>query len=284
MTLSESREVGERAERPVITTSDFAFLERPQVRVGGVGFSVTTLPEAVQEFIQAAASSTPRGFAVRLANAYCVALAAGEPFYSTVLNGPGVTLPDGAPIAWMVQRKTRRSLVCGSRVRGPSFFVDVLDQGRAAGLRHYILGASQETLAALTAEVDRQFPGVQIAGTWAPPYGPLDAAFYDEAAERIHAAEADVLWLGLGTPKQDLAAAVLSARLDLPTVGVGAAFDFFAGSVPEAPPLLRDHGLEWLYRLCTEPRRLWRRYLFGNLRFLAAVIADELRPLPLRRG
>ncbi len=240
-------------------------------RVGDFAFAVTSFDDAVDTVVSAARSHT--GIPIRLSNAYCVSLATREPDYAAVLGGDGVTYPDGAPVAWCLRRLGNPH---AERVRGPSLFTAVLDRGREAGLGHFFLGATDHTLDALAAEASRRFPGVRIADRHAPPFGPLTEDFYDDATRRIASAGADIVWVGMGTPKQDVAAAELARRTGVPVVGVGAAFDFVAGTVREAPSWIQRSGFEWLYRLAAEPRRLWRRYLVGNSHF-AVIAARSLR-------
>ncbi len=262
---------------PLITSIEPTFGSGPRISVAGVPFVATSLEAAVQSFVDGAADATIGGLPVRLSNAYCLALAGTDDRYLQVLQGVGVNLPDGTPVAVVMRRKGKSRGLAVGRVRGPSFFEGVLDAGRQAGLTHYFLGCTDDTLAKLQAKLEERYPGVRVAGSWGPPFGPLSDDFYDEAEQRVAIARPHVLWLGLGTPKQDYAAIELAARLGVPTVGVGAAFDFIAGTMQEAPEFMQRHGLEWVYRLVSEPRRLWRRYLFGNVRFLAAVVKHDLR-------
>ena len=245
-------------------------------RVGKVNFEVTNLDLAVTDFIRLAKSSRREEFPVRLSNAYCVALASRDSSYADLFNGPGLTFPDGAPVAWVM-----RNFPTGSRqarrVRGPSFFAEVIDKGRKCGLRHYLFGSTDETLLSLRAAVLDRYPGALIVGVHSPRFGDLDDEYFGEALGEIDACKPDVVWVGLGTPKQDFAAATLSRNTGLPCVGVGAAFDFIAGTSKEAPVWVQQSGLEWLFRLCSEPKRLWRRYLFGNSRFLVSVIIEAWR-------
>jgi N-acetylglucosaminyldiphosphoundecaprenol N-acetyl-beta-D-mannosaminyltransferase len=246
-----------------------ANVESKQVLVGGVAFEVTDLPSAVSDLIALAkpASAVGVGTSVRLSNAYCVALASTDADYQKILTGAGLTLPDGAPVAWTMRMKSRDPRR-PRRVRGPSLFVETLDRGRSVGLRHFMLGGSEETLIRLVLQAEKRYPGVQIVGTYSPPFGPIDDAFYRECHERIGQARPDIVWVGLGTPKQDFVTSRLARELPGVYAGVGAAFDFVAGSVKEAPKWIQNSGMEWAYRLYSEPLRLWRRYLFGNARFV----------------
>jgi N-acetylglucosaminyldiphosphoundecaprenol N-acetyl-beta-D-mannosaminyltransferase len=259
-------------EAPV---TDFKELDlrspRESVLIGGLPFEVTDMDTAVRDVIAVASESSRQSLVVRLSNAYCVALATQDEAYRQLFDGPGLTLPDGAPVAWAMRNRARNPQRAG-RVRGPSFFVEVLDQGRVSGLRHFMLGATDETLTKLVDEATNRYPGVNIVDAYAPPFGPVEKTVDDECIARIARTKPDIIWIGLGTPKQDFAAAALAERLPGVFVGVGAAFDFLAGSVREAPKWVQNSGFEWAYRLLSEPKRLWRRYLFGNARFVLAVM------------
>jgi N-acetylglucosaminyldiphosphoundecaprenol N-acetyl-beta-D-mannosaminyltransferase len=241
------------------------------VDVAGIPFHVST-PDAATRWLVDVASARV-GVSVRLANAYCVALAADDAVYSELLRSPGgVNFPDGTPVVWFMRLAgMRRGGSSPRRIRGPSFFVDSLAALAGTDLTSFFLGASPDTLHDLKARCVARHPTLRIAGSYSPPFGPLDETFLDDCVERVRASGADVVWVGLGTPKQDYVAAEVSRRLGIPSAGVGAAFDFVAGSVAEAPKFIQNSGLEWAYRLMTEPRRLWRRYLFGNARFLRAA-------------
>ncbi|MDV7991229.1 WecB/TagA/CpsF family glycosyltransferase [Rhodococcus sp. IEGM 1374] len=240
----------------------------PVVHVGGIPFQVTSLELATQTVLRL--SSQKRPISVRFANAYCVAVANKDPKYCTLLASEGINFPDGAPIVWFMRRSSSGRGVAG-RVRGPSLFGSVLDSGRGIGIRHFFLGTTDETLKSMIERVSTQYPGINIAGSYAPRFGPVDKEFVKHATSKILAAEPQIVWVALGTPKQDFATAKLAESTQIPCVGVGAAFDFMAGSVPEAPLWMQNNGVEWIFRLASEPRRLWRRYVFGNLAFLYAV-------------
>jgi N-acetylglucosaminyldiphosphoundecaprenol N-acetyl-beta-D-mannosaminyltransferase len=143
-----------------------------------------------------------------------------------------------------------------------------MDAGRERGVRHFLLGTTDSTLEALSTELHTRFPGVQVSGTYAPDFSPLDDTFIETCARRVKETDSDIVWIALGVPKQDVLAQELAQRLDITCVGVGAAFDMLAGRVREAPAWVQRAGLEWVFRLASEPRRLWRRYLVGNVAFL----------------
>ncbi|MDI2035768.1 N-acetylglucosaminyldiphosphoundecaprenol N-acetyl-beta-D-mannosaminyltransferase [Paenarthrobacter nitroguajacolicus] len=224
-------------------------------------------------------SESATGTSVRLANAYCVAVANTDEAYGKLLRESGVNFPDGTPVWAVMNMKARlkRPDTAVDRVRGPSFFRECLDKGRSHDVSHYFLGGTSDTINIMVGEVERQYPGIHIAGYHAPPFGPVDAAFIAAESQRILAAKPDIVWVGLGTPKQDFATTMLARETGVNCVGVGAAFDFVAGCQPEAPKFFQKSGTEWIFRFATEPKRLWRRYTFGNFRFVHAVFVDIFR-------
>ena len=236
----------------------------------------TTLTQAADELISRAKSGS-RPIAYRLVNSYTFALADQVPAYHNLLRNYGINLPDGRPVVKALN-VLRPGIGDFGQVRGPSFFAECLDRGRQSGVRHFFLGGTQGLLESLVAEGSRRYPGIIVCGTYSPPFRELTAAENAVQNQLILAAVPDVVWVGLGTPKQDFEAQRLSEELGVTTAGVGAAFDFVAGSKREAPRWVRQMSMEWCFRLLTEPRRLWRRYLFGNTRFIAMVLRQRLRP------
>ncbi|WP_432071739.1 WecB/TagA/CpsF family glycosyltransferase [Streptomyces wuyuanensis] len=220
---------------------------------------------------QGRSAAPSAGSDVHLCNAYTLALADRNPELHSVLNRAALNLPDGQPVVWANQLLHRTACLPATRVYGPDLFLDVFALSQDAGLRHYLLGSTSDVLDALTAELQRRFPRARIAGACSPPFRPLTPGELDEQRRDILASGADIVWVGLGTPKQDLHAARLAAALPVVCVAVGAAFDFVAGNKPQAPRWIQRGGLEWTFRLGCEPRRLWRRYLFGNVRFVWGV-------------
>lgn len=242
----------------------------PVIDVGGVPFQVTTLEDACDWLLASAATPRRAGLNVRLANAYNVALASEDSGYKGLLTEQGVNFPDGTPVVWLM--RLRHGQRRPGRVRGPSLFTLALRDSVSHGTKHFFLGSTPQTLARLEANVRSLCPGIAIAGTYSPPFAAIDGAYISDCAERVRASGADIVWIGLGTPKQDQLGTALAHEVPVVSVNVGAAFDFVAGTVPEAPAWVQRSGFEWLYRLVSEPRRLWRRYLIGNFQFLVAVI------------
>lgn len=213
---------------------------------------------------------------IHLVNAYTVALADRDPRYRRMLRaGDAWCLADGRPLGWVAGLRRLRPRL--RQVRGTDLFLAVVDRGRTTGLTHYLLGGKPETAAALERELAGRFPGARIVGAESPPFRELSAEEVREQSERITRSGADVVWIGLGAPRADHEAARIARELGVVTLAVGAAFGFIAGTAREAPQWMRRAGLEWLFRLASEPRRLWRRYLFGNARFIKAVVLGSAR-------
>jgi N-acetylglucosaminyldiphosphoundecaprenol N-acetyl-beta-D-mannosaminyltransferase len=206
---------------------------------------------------------------VHLINAYSVALADSDSTYRKSLSDAFCNFPDGKPLSWA----TALSRTPLSQVRGPRIFEETMNRGRVSGVRHFLLGSTPETLQALQESLERRYPGVVIVGSESPPFRKLSPEELNEQDDRLRILEPDIVWVGLGTPKQDYEVGRL-AESGFLAVAVGAAFDFSAGTKPEAPAWMTKVGLEWMFRLASEPRRLWRRYLFGNVRFMWAVLAN----------
>ncbi len=207
-----------------------------------------------------------------------------NPRLADIANGSDMTLCDGMPLVMTGKHLAKLDM---SRCYGPDVMLHVCDRGRAIGLRHYLYGgASPEVLEKLQQRLTERFPGLTFAGSYCPPFRPLTDAEKQEVAGRINASGADVVWVGIGTPKQDYWVSEMRPLLKpCVSVAVGAAFNFHAGFVPQAPNWMRRNCLEWLYRLCAEPRRLWRRYLVGNPHFVWLMFRQWLtkRPAPLAK-
>jgi N-acetylglucosaminyldiphosphoundecaprenol N-acetyl-beta-D-mannosaminyltransferase len=193
-----------------------------------------------------------------------------------------VAAPDGAPIAWTLRLKGNRTQ---ERVDGPGMMLRLCAQAEVENLRIGLYGASNETLRALTGELRRAFPKLEIAYAHSPPFRELTAAEDAAVCSAITEAGVGLLFVGLGCPKQEYWMARHRSLIPAVMLGVGAAFEFHAGTVSRAPRWMRENGLEWLYRMASQPRRLWRRYLFSNSIFLAKSareaadsVVDRLRP------
>jgi N-acetylglucosaminyldiphosphoundecaprenol N-acetyl-beta-D-mannosaminyltransferase len=234
------------------------------VRIDGYGLNA-----AVQEVLAKRASR-----AVHLCNAYTLTLAARDAGFAGVINDGALNLADGMPLVWIGRHLGFKQF--DARVYGPDLMVGCLDQGRNSDTRHFLYGTTSETLRQLQVQIESRWPGARIVGAEAPRFGELDEEELANAADRMRTVGAEVVWVGLGTPKQDLVVDRFAVLGDATFVAVGAAFDFIAGTKSQAPLWMRERGLEWLFRLASEPRRLWSRYLVGNVLFMW----HNLRRLP----
>lgn len=253
-------------------TSDVpASTREPRVDVLGVEVSAVTLDDAV--------STVRRWIDTRHASYVCVTGVHGvmesqaDAALRRIHNESGLTVPDGMPLVWCC-RAARAAAV--TRVYGPDLMLALCEVGIAPGWGHFLYGATDEVLADLAASLRFRFPGIRIVGTYAPPFRPLTDAETVLVTDCIETSGADLVWVGLSTPKQERWMAEFRPRLGAPVLlGVGAAFDFHAGRVRQAPPLLQRLGLEWAFRLAMEPRRLWRRYARNNPRFVARIVRNR---------
>jgi N-acetylglucosaminyldiphosphoundecaprenol N-acetyl-beta-D-mannosaminyltransferase len=196
-------------------------------------------------------------------------------------NRAGLVTPDGMPLVWWARSRGWRE---ARRVYGPDLLLACCERSITTGYRHFFYGGGDGVADLLAGRLARRFPGLCVAGTYTPPFRALTPAEDEEVVARINAAAPDVLWVGLSTPKQEAWMAEHVGRLDVPVlIGVGAAFDFHAGLKPQAPRWMQHGGLEWLFRLGTEPRRLWKRYLMNNPAFVWLALQELWREAPLVR-
>jgi len=198
--------------------------------------------------------------------------ASEDPEYRALVNGADLVVPDGMPVVWAARMKGARQ---AKRVCGPDLMRKICTDYSFTHIKHFFYGTDQDTLALLRSRLQEMNPEINICGAIAPPYFSKAVLESEETIAQINAAEADIVWVGLGAPKQDVWVHLHRECLDAPVlIGIGAAFDFLAGVKPRAPVWMQRCGLEWFFRLCCEPRRLWRRYLVGNTKFLWRIIKE----------
>lgn len=246
--------------------------ERTNVlRCAGVPILHCSPLEAANLVIELSTTQVDRGADVHLCNAYTLAFGDAHPGFRSMLQRARVNFPDGKAVVWANRALYPGTGIPRERVYGPNLFLDVFSLGQTVDLRHYLIGGTPPVLDALRAELRERYPSANIVGAESPPFRTLSDVELDQQVARIADSKAQVVWLGLGTPKQDWEAARLAKLVPACFCAVGAAFDFIAGTKRQAPEWIQQRGFEWLYRLLSEPRRLWKRYLFGNVRFLFAV-------------
>lgn len=192
--------------------------------------------------------------------------------FKTILNSAGLVVADGMPLVWIGRR---HGFDMRRRVYGPELMATFCEQTSTKGYRHFFYGGAPGVAQDLASRFVSRFPGMVTAGTFSPPFRTLTQEEDREVIQVIEAARADIVWVGLSTPKQERWMFEHRDRFNVPVlVGVGAAFDLHTGRIPQAPAWMRDHGLEWLFRLSVEPRRLWRRYLVYGAEFAVLVLLE----------
>lgn len=231
----------------------------------------TTYRHATDQVLRWAAAGQPRYVCVATVNNLIEGC--DDPGYNTTMEAADLVTPDGMPLVWGLRLL---GVPEASRVYGPDLTLWVCEEAARRGIPVGFYGGQDEVLDDLTATLSRRWPGLRVAYRWSPPYRDLTAEEEARVADDLGRSGARVLFVGLGTPRQER---WMADHRDLPMVmiGVGAAFDFLSGRKRQAPRALQGLGLEWLYRLAHEPRRLWRRYLYRNPRFVALFAAQLLR-------
>jgi N-acetylglucosaminyldiphosphoundecaprenol N-acetyl-beta-D-mannosaminyltransferase len=238
----------------------------PREAVLGIDLAVTDY-ERTMDWLDEVVRSRGRA-CVTAAAVHLVMVAQEDPETRRAIEH-ALVLPDGVPLVWALRALGRRE---ATRVYGPDLMALYCARSARTGTTIFLYGGkSDAALDLLATRLVERFPGLRIADGWSPPFRELSDAELDEVAERINASGADVVWVGTGQPKQEKWMARMRDRLDAPVIAaVGAAFDFHAGTLPQAPGWMQRSGLEWSYRLAREPRRLWRRYARYNPRFVGA--------------
>ena len=237
------------------TVETYAVCSVAIAAVDATGAATRIVRDAVEE----------RSCQVHLCNAFTLSLVDQDVELRAALTAAQLNLADGAPVALMGRRQGMTGPVRGSEL------VDKVATMGSTHVRHYLYGGKEGVAELMADELRRQVRGLEVSGTESPPFTPITDEHLDGLVERVRESGANVLWIGLGTPRQDYLVHRLADRLTMPIIPIGAAFDFWSGAVREAPRSIHGSGFEWVYRLAAEPRRLWRRYLIGNPRFLVSA-------------
>lgn len=208
-----------------------------------------------------------------ICNVHSVVTASHDSDFRDVIRDADMATPDGAPVAWMMRRLGFAEQI---RIDGPDLMLRCCERAAKTGVGVFLLGSLPSTLAALQIQLINDFPKLQIVGAVSPPFRAITSEEDEALVETLNKSKAGVVFVSLGCPKQERWMAEHRGRVNAVMVGVGAAFDFHSGSIKRAPGWMRHNGLEWLHRLVSEPRRLWRRYLFTNSKFIAKACAQLL--------
>jgi N-acetylglucosaminyldiphosphoundecaprenol N-acetyl-beta-D-mannosaminyltransferase len=243
-----------------------------RVNVLGVGVSPINMPMALDQLDRWIAHRDRQY--VSVCNVHTVMECRRDARLRAIVNAAGMRTPDGMPLVWLARLSGQPHV---SRVYGPDLLLAELQSSLVAGHRHFFYGGRPGVADRLAGAMRTRFPGVRIAGTLTPPMGTAEELCTQEAAAAINAAGADIVWVGVSSPKQEFWMACMRPLLEAPVlVGVGAAFDFHSATVAQAPRWMQRAGLEWLFRLLTDPRRLWRRYLIDNPWFVFELGRQKL--------
>jgi len=238
-----------------------------RVNILGVSVSAVDLTKAV--FTIASWIDNKNLHSITLCNVYTVMECFYNPELRKLVNKSGLVVPDGMPLVWLSRYFGYRET---GRVYGPDLMDAMCKYSLVKGYRHYFYGGAAGVASELARVLATRYPGLQIAGEYSPPFRKIGEMEAQKVIENINDANPDIVWVGLGTPKQDYWVAGHRSRLRAPVlIPVGAAFDFFTGRISQAPKWMQNHGLEWLFRLAAEPRRLAYRYLLYNPLFIFHV-------------
>lgn len=238
-------------------------------RILGVNIAITNMQETVNLIMDHLEDI--RGQFICLSNVHTTVMAEKDAEYRKIQNSAFLALPDGSPLALVQRLRGYRS---AEQVAGPDLMPALWKATEHTAYSHYFYGSTPETIEALQKNLGSRYPELKIAGMEAPPFRPLTEEEDRQAVERINASGADFVWVGLGAPKQEKWMYEHRGRIHGVMFGVGAGFDFHAGTVKRAPDWMRRHYLEWLYRLVQDPKRLWKRYVQTNGKFLLLSVKD----------
>lgn len=197
-----------------------------------------------------------------------------DPGLRRIFNGSGLSTPDGMPLVWLCRYNGYRNV---NRVYGPDLMLALCKRSLVRGYSHFFYGSAKGVPEQLAENLQNRFPGLMVAGTYSPPFHPLMPEEDTQIVRMINEASPDIVWVSLGAPNQERWMAAHRGQLTAPVlIGVGAAFDFHAGRKKQAPYWMQQNGLEWLFRLVAEPRRLWKRYLINSPRFVALALLQKI--------
>lgn len=237
--------------------------------VNVLGVKVSHLnQQLVRARILRALDTGERGY-VCVTGVHGVSEAQDDPEFKEILNSALLNTPDGMPLVWAGKLYGLKKM---DRVYGPDTMLNICKAGVKRKTKHFFYGGKEGVADLLKEKLQERIPGLQVVGTYCPPFRPLNDEEETVLKHRIIETEPDIIWVGLSTPKQERFMAEYLPKLDTQLMfGVGAAFDFHTGLVPQAPKWMQNSGLEWVYRLCKEPRRLWWRYLKNNPLFILRI-------------
>lgn len=209
-----------------------------------------------------------KGKYICVSNVHTTVMSYEDKTYCTVQNESVMALPDGKPLSVVAQKRGYSDV---ERVTGPDLMGEIFAISAKHGYKHYFYGSTENTLQTLKSELEKKYSGIQIVGMYSPPFRELSEEEDKSVVDRINVAQADFVWVGLGAPKQEVWMWKHKDKINGLMIGVGAGFDYYAGNIKRAPGWMQKVSLEWLYRLLQDPKRLFKRYLITNTKFLWLV-------------
>jgi len=238
----------------------------------GVGVSAINMSIAM-DLIEGWISRRESNY-ITVADVNSIMVGQTDPEFLRIHNKAGMVTPDGMPLVWLGRYHGNKNV---ERVYGPDLMLALCEESITKGYRHYFYGGNEGVPELLKTRLEERFPGIKVVGTYSPPFRFLTDEEDENIVKTINKAKPDIVWVGLGAPRQERWMAKHVDRLEAPIlIGVGAAFDFNAGLKKQAPPWIQKSGFEWLFRLSREPRRLWRRYLRNNPLFVFLILRQTL--------
>ena len=248
-----------------------AFVREERYNVFGVEYAIARVEEAVLHVIKHI--NELKGKYICFSNVHTTVMARESREYADILNGAAYVFPDGAPIA---KKERNKGFIGAERVAGPDFMKNMFRNTQDGKLSHFFYGSTEETLAKLRDNLEKIYPGINIKGMYSPPFRALSPEEDEADVKRINESGADIVWIGLGAPKQEKWMSAHEDKIKAVMMGVGAGFDFHAGTAKRAPLWVQKIGLEWLFRLFTDPKRLFKRYLGTNIKFIWYSFWDKI--------
>ena len=238
----------------------------------GVQISLATMTDAIRQ-VEGLIRRKESDY-ICVSNVHTVMMGMDDERYKRITNDAAMAFPDGMPLVAAGKLMGHQGI---GRVSGPDFMIEFMQDTAHKGYRHYFYGGAEGTPELLSEMLQARFPGLQVCGAYSPPFRPLSMEEDEQVVKMINDANPDIVWVGLGAPKQEIWMSEHKGRVNAILIGVGAAFDFHTGKVARAPKWAQKIGLEWAHRLLSEPKRLWRRYLSTNPRFMMMFALQVLR-------
>lgn len=235
----------------------------PTCNIMGVNIAAINM-EWLVEYLEKNISEI-KGDYICVSNVHTTVTSYEDAAYCAIQNGGLMAIPDGGPLSTVGQKRGHKNM---ERTTGPSLMGEIFKISAKKGYRHYFYGSKEETLELLQQKLTSNYPGVQIVGMYSPPFRPMTEEEDAAIIEKINETKPDFVWVGLGAPKQEKWMAAHQEKIDGLMLGVGAGFDYYAGNIDRAPEWMQKHNLEWVYRLIQDPKRLFKRYLVTNTKFI----------------